>query len=163
MNEPHHPPAAKPTLWQRTKHFFSYALGYIPRGIILTSVAFAASSALEAYTGFGLGINSLDGPHLIARFAAHLALGSMVSGVIGATTTPCPVCENNNNAASFATAPFKLNENERLLGQQISKEVTGQLTNLAQNTVADSVIPGSSTTLNTALPILKTFTQSQTR
>jgi len=86
--------APTPTMWQRaksgTKGFFSHALGYFPRGIALTGLVFAGSAILESLTatpgstGFGLGVAGWSNSELLSKSAAHLAFGSIISGVLGA-------------------------------------------------------------------------------
>lgn len=85
----------KPGLLSRmvtgVKGFFKHALSYIPTGIIFTGVVFGISAAIEhftGYTGFPTA-NVLDTfanggvGGLAAKFATHLAIGSVLSGAIG--------------------------------------------------------------------------------
>lgn len=140
------PPAEKPTLWQRTKtnvkNFFSHALGYIPRGIILTGMLFAGSALIETTTGFSaLGVTA-PGANLALKFAGHIALGSVISGVLGATMAPCKPCASQGHGVQPAGNPM-LTENEVALGQKIAQEVTTHATDMAKTGVMDAAAPGS--------------------
>ena len=166
--DPNLPP--KPTLWQRIKNGVSHAIGYIPRGIVLTGIVFATSAALSGVGMDFLGITKLAAPEvadkfayrLTAKFLTHLAIGSALSGLIGATMAPCTPCESKETSTNILAAPFKLSENERALGQQITQSAGSKLTELAQHAAADAVVPGSGTALQ-MLPFLNNNTQSKGR
>ncbi|MDX2073821.1 MAG: hypothetical protein SFX19_05590 [Alphaproteobacteria bacterium] len=141
------PPAEKPTLWQRTKtnvkNFFSHALGYIPRGIILTGMLFAGSALIETTTTFSaLGVTGINGGALAAKFGMHLALGSLISGVLGATMAPCKPCASQGHGVQPGGNPM-LSENEVALGQKIAQEVTTHATDMAKTGVMEAAAPGS--------------------
>lgn len=88
MKEQAPAPQEKPGLIKRAaigiKNFVTHAVGYIPRGIVLTGGVFAASALLEGYTGMPLlGIKTATTEGLVVRGLAHLAVGSFLSGAIG--------------------------------------------------------------------------------
>lgn len=121
-------PQQKPTLWQRgknaVKNFVGHALGYIPRGIIFTGIAFGASAALGSVGWDLLGINqAVEAGNLLPRFLAHLAVGGVLSGVIGASVTPCPVCESQHSQPHAGGNPL-ISKKEAELGHYMAKAVT---------------------------------------
>lgn len=124
----------KPSLWQRvkngTKNFFSHALGYIPRGILLTSVVFGVSAAMESATGYGLGVQEwATNGSLLYKFGAHLAIGSLASGIIGVATTPCPACTQAEGVSPQPSGSPILRQSEVALGQKITQGLTEHGTN----------------------------------
>lgn len=133
----------KPTLWQRitsnVKNFFSHAIGYIPRGIVLTAFVFAISAALESFTNgaFGLGITGLSNPGLLSRFAGHLAIGSMVSGFLGATLPPCTPCAHTEGGMQAHANPM-LSTREAQLGEYMAKTMGDHMA----STAVETIIPG---------------------
>lgn len=153
-NEAPQPAPEKPTLWQRAtgsvKNFFSHALGYIPRGIVLTGLIFGVSAALGRFDMDLLGINhAAETGALLPRFLGHLALGSVISGVIGATTAPCTPCQQTVGGVQPRANPL-ISKSEVELGQKISQSVADQATHAAKGVVLESVAPGTGTT-NTAM------------
>ncbi len=117
----------KPSMWQRLKtgttQFFGHALGYFPRGIALTGAVFAGSAILESMTGgFGLGVADWSNEMLLKRGLAHLALGSVISGVIGASTTKVDcACETSSAGLVPGTGTGK---SAAAMGQHMVQSVT---------------------------------------
>lgn len=79
----------KKTMWERVKTaaktFVSSAVGYIPRGIVIGGAIMGGSALLESMTGAQmLGITKLAAPDLIGHGLTYLAVGSVISGTIGA-------------------------------------------------------------------------------
>jgi len=117
---------------------------YVPRGILLTGFVFAVSAALEAATGgaLGLGITGLSNTALLGRFMGHLAVGSVVSGVIGATMTPCAPCGQSSSNTQASANPL-LSKREEQLGEYLAKTVGDHATHAAQSAAMDAVVPGA--------------------
>ena len=129
-------PAEKPSLWQRiktgTKNFVSHALGYLPRGIVLTALVFAVSAVLEGATGLSLlGVSGASKTALLGNFAAHLAAGCVISGVIGAALPPCNPCAQSAGEAQASSNPL-ITEREKQHGEYLAKLLGEQATHAAQ-------------------------------
>jgi hypothetical protein len=125
--EQQQPQKPRRSLWERIKigatGFVTHAVGYIPRGIALTGAIFAGSAVLEGLTGgVGLGVSTWSNEQLIARGLAHLALGSTISGVIGATSDVTCACKEDAGQAAQPSA--LISRTEQQLGSQLVKGVT---------------------------------------
>ncbi len=135
-----------PTLWQRAKTavsgFVKHAIGFFPRGIALTGVIFAASAVLEPLTGLPLlGVTTPDSPVLVGRFLTHLAFGSLISGVIGASSDVYCSCKDPNAASAAATPPTMLS-NTTELGKGLAKTVAENgLTAASEHAFTGSGLP----------------------
>lgn len=118
----------KKSLWERTKiavkSFTSNAIGYIPRGIAFSGAMFAGSSLLESQFGVGLGVNGWSSEVLLNRGMATVALGSILSGTMAATSDVHCACKENS-AAKENNNPM-INQEEQKMGQEILRQVTGE-------------------------------------
>lgn len=141
------PQPEKPSLWQRfkigVKGFASHAIGYIPRGIALTGAIFAGSAILEGMTGATLlGISTASNPALLNSLLTHLALGSTISGVIGATSDIHCACKDQGSSAVATAGNPLIGKQEAQLGQAIVKGVaTSGLTHAVGEQVFNSGLP----------------------
>lgn len=162
MSDEAPPPTEKSTLWQRmtngVKNFFSHALGYLPRGIAFTGLILASSAALESLTGATLlGVSTATPMGIASTFGIQLAIGSVLSGVLGATLPECKPCA----AAGGADASHNplLSKRETQLGEYLAKTMGDQAAHTAQTAVVEAVAPGA------GLPahLLKTLSQGASK
>lgn len=118
----------KKSLWQRAKTavkgFVKHAVGYIPSGLMITGAIFGGSALLESATGMNLlGITQASAPDLIGMGLKHMALGCVISGVMGATSDVYVECKQD--AAAIAKAGDGQRKTALEQGQKILKEMAG--------------------------------------
>ena len=142
-----------PSTWQRiktnVKNFTNHALSYIPRGIILTGLVFAAVAGLQAVTHVPLlgDFSSMPSHELASRFVGQLMIGSIISGVIGASMAPCPPAETTSATAQARNTPAKTQAPQKGMVQQITEGLastaTKELGNFVQHAATEAVAPGA--------------------
>lgn len=134
--------AERPSYFQRAiigvKGFASHAIGYIPRGIALTSVIFAGSALLEtAYPGAGLNISQWTNADIANIGMAQLAFGSTISGVMGAGSDVYCACKDPSSAA--APGNPLIGASEKNMGENVARTVTDS--GVTQQVFAGSGLP----------------------
>ena len=139
----------KPSLLSRIgtgiKGFFKHALSYIPSGIVMTGLIFAGSAALEAMTGMHLlGVTSMVNEGmttgawggLAAKFATHLAIGSVLSGAIGGVSDA--IKAGGNHVEPFIAPTVGQNKKP----EQSESQGLEQMLEPVKKLALDTIMPG---------------------
>lgn len=144
----HEIPVKSLSLWERAKvavkGFVSHAVGYVPRGVVLTGAIFAGSAVIETMLGATpdaprlLGIATTSTSMLITKFATHMAFGSLVSGVMGATSDVVCACKDPHKYAMASAAGLPMSK----LKEQSSpaQDISHSLTESGITTTMDHVV-----------------------
>lgn len=143
----------KPTLWQRikggVKGFFTSAIGYIPKGIMFTSVIMGGLYALESATGMGFGLVGMSAADLVSRGLLHLTVGSVISGAIGGGMGAYNPASVGIELAPAVTPGAPTKESENGLAQKLTQGIGEFAAKQADVAATDTIAPGAGTAMQT--------------
>lgn len=131
------PELVKPlSLWDKiktgAKSFGKAALHYLPKGLLFVGLIFGASALLEHATGLGLlGVTeSLKSSAIVSKVLISLAIGSTISGGIGAYKGITEATAQNTlamqaQAAALERSQSMVPERQRNIGYEDPMVPTG--------------------------------------